>query len=153
MSKERIESDMKQAMKRGDAFLLSTLRLLSASLHNREIEKRGRGMEAKLSDEEIFSVIRSEVKKRLEAAAEFRRGGREDLEEKELAEAKLLQPYLPSELSTNEIRALINEGRTVLGVSSEKEMGKLIGWVMERVRGRASGVEVSRLVREALDTK
>lgn len=150
MLKEKIESELTQALKAGDQLKLSVLRMLSSAIHNREIEQRTKTGQALLSEEAVVAVIRSEAKKRRDAIAEFGRGGRSDLVERESAELRILESYLPVELSGDELRSIIAEGIEAVGVSSGKEFGTLMAWVMARVRGRASGERVAELVREAL---
>ncbi len=151
MLKERIESELKQAMKRGDALKLSVLRMLSSAVHNREIEKRtrsGSGAPAELAEDEIIQVIRSELKKRGDAQAAYAAAGRPERAEREGAEAKLLEPFLPPERSDAELAEVIGEGFQTLGVTSAKDFGTLMGWVMARVKGQASGERVRSLIQE-----
>ncbi len=166
MLKETIESELKQALKAGEQLKLSVLRMLSAAIHNREIDKRSKiprppavaGIPAEglgtgtseLTDAEVVAVIRQEAKKRRDAIAEFGRGGRNDLVAQESAEFEILESYLPPELSDAELSLLIAEGMQTIGVSSEKEFGKLMGWVMGRVEGRASGERVAALIRRTI---
>lgn len=153
MLKERIESELKQAMKSGDALRLSVLRMLSAAAHNREIEKRSRtsaSSPVELTEDETIAVIRSELKKRREAAGAYAQAGRRDAASQEASEAKLLEAFLPQELSDTELAGIIEQGRTDLGVTSAKDFGTLMGWVMARVRNRASGDRVRALIQERL---
>ena len=151
MLKERIESELKQAMKSGDALKLSVLRMLSAAVHNREIEKRtrsGSGAPAELVEDEIIPVIRSELKKRRDAETAYVAGGRPESAEREGAEAKLLESFLPPERSDAELVGIIDQGSQALGVSAAKDFGTLMGWVMARVKGQASGERVRALIQE-----
>lgn len=154
MLRERIESEMKQAMRLKDDLNLSVLRLLSSAVHNKEIEKRarlGEGKDAALAEDEIAAVIRSEMKKRKDAAEAYQKGGRPDAARREEAEADFLKSFLPPELSDAEIFGIIDDGVQTLGIPSEKEFGKLIGWVMARVKGQASGDRVSGMIRKRLN--
>lgn len=153
MLHERIESEMKQALRLQDDFKLSVLRLLSTAIHNKEIEKRTRLGEAKdvaLVEDEVVTVVRSELKKRKDAAAAYTKGGRADAAGREQAEADFLLSFLPPELSDAELSGIIDDGVQALGVPSEKEFGKLIGWVMARVKGRVSGDRVGEAIRKRL---
>ena len=142
---ERIRADQKGAMKAGDRIRLSTLRLLANDLHNRKIEL-GRD----LSDDEAIEVLGRALKKRREAEEEYRKAGRQDRSDAEAAEAQVIQQYLPEALETAALDALIEEAITATGASSAKEMGRVMGYLMPRVKGRAEGGEVSRRVRERL---
>ncbi|MFN2421523.1 MAG: GatB/YqeY domain-containing protein [Gemmatimonadota bacterium] len=142
---ERIRADQKEAMKAGDRIRLSTLRLLANDLHNRKIEL-GRD----LSDDQAIEVLGRALKKRREAEEEYRKAGRQDRSDAEAAEAQVIQQYLPEALETAALDALIEEAITATGASSAKEMGRVMGYLMPRVKGRAEGGEVSRRVRERL---
>lgn len=153
MLKERIESELKQALKSGDQLKLSVLRMLSTSLHNREIEKRTRsgvGAPVELSEEEFIQVVRAELKKRRDAEAAYAAAGRPDAAERESAEAELLEAFLPPERSDAELAEVIDQGFQALGVTSAKDFGKLMGWVMARVKGQASGERVRALIQKRL---
>jgi hypothetical protein len=142
---ERIRADQKEAMKARDRIRLSTLRLLANDLHNRKIEL-GRD----LNDDEAIEVLGRALKKRREAEEEYRKAGRQDRSDAEAAEAQVIQQYLPEALETAALDALIEEAITATGASSAKEMGRVMGYLMPRVKGRAEGGEVSRRVRERL---
>ena len=152
MSKDVIEAELKAAMRGGDALRLSVFRMLSAALHNREIEKRTRSGEARdapLTDEEVMQVVRAEVKKRRDAIEAYERGSRPEAAAKERAEADILSSLLPRELGDEELAAIAAEGKAALGAAAQ-DFGKLVGWVMQRVHGRASGERVSAIVRRTL---
>lgn len=141
----RLDEDLKAALRAGDALRLWTIRLARAALKNAEIERR-----QPLTEEEIETVLQSEVKRRREAIEAFQRGGRDELAQKESLEMAVLLQYLPSPLSEEEIRRLIGEAVTETGASSPREMGRVMAVLMPRTRGRADGALVGRLVREAL---
>lgn len=153
MRRDVIEAELKAAMRGGDALRLSVFRMLSAAIHNREIEKRTRSGEAKdtpLTDEEVAQVVRAELKKRRDAFDAYERGGRPAAAAQERAEAEMLSSLLPQELSDEEIAAIAAEGKAALGVATLQDFGKLMGWVMQRANGRASGERVSAIVKRAL---
>ncbi len=153
MSKDVIEAELKAAMRGGDALRLSVFRMLSAALHNREIEKRTRSGEARdapLTDEEVMQVVRAEMKKRRDAIEAYERGSRPEAAAKERAEADILSSLLPRELGDEELAAIAAEGKAALGAAVPQDFGKLVGWVMQRVHGRASGERVSAIVRRTL---
>lgn len=143
--KEELSTDMKDAMRAGDKLRLSTIRFLLSELKNAEIAK---GEE--LSDEEAVEVVQRQIKRRRESIEQYKKGGREDLAEKELAEAAILEEYLPEQLTDEEIIAVIKEAISQTGASSKKEMGKVMGAVMPKVKGKADGARVSRLASELL---
>lgn len=153
MLKVRVESELKAALKSGDSLRLSVLRMLSAAMHNKEIEKRTRSevaADAALSDEEISGVVRAEMKKRRDAAEAYRAGGRAEAAAKEDTEAEILSSFLPPELSDAELERIVEEGAKMVGVTSAQEFGKLMGWVMGRVKGQASGERVRSAVERKL---
>lgn len=153
MLKEKIKNDLSKALKEGDQIALSTLRLILASISNKEIEKKFKEKivgEADLTDEEIISVISSEAKRRREAALEFEKAGRKELAEKEAAELKVILAYLPEQLSEEKVRGIAEEAVKKTGASSLKDMGKVMAELAPKVKGRADGSEVSRIVKELL---
>ncbi len=141
---------MKDAMRAKNELRLSVLRMLLSTIHNREIEKRAKGGEEKLTDEEVVAAIRSEAKKRKDAIAEFEKGGRHDLVDKEASELKILEGYLPQELSDEEIEKIVKEVMAGFGEITQKDFGRIMGEAMKRVRGRADGDRVSAAVRRFL---
>lgn len=149
------------AFKTKDEARLSTLRLLLAAIKNKEVEKRTKlskteksvkklEEQSKLTDEEIISVISSEVKKRKEASEQYKQGGREELAEKEEAEIKILSVYLPEQMGEEEVRKIVAETIKEMGISDIKEMGKLMAVLMPKIKGKADGNLVSRIVKEEL---
>jgi uncharacterized protein len=137
---EQLRSDVAQAMKGGDRDRVGALRLVLSELQ--KAAKEG-------GDDEV-TVLRRERKRRLEAASQFRDGGRPDLADREEAEAELIAGYLPAELSDEELAALVHEAVTESGAGSPKDMGMVMKTVMPKVGGRADGKRVSAKVREAL---
>ncbi len=141
----RLQADLKAALKAGEKERVGTLRLLLSDLRNKEIEK-GRA----LGEEEELALVASGVKLRQEAIAQFQHAGRADLVEKESAELETLRGYLPAQLSSPELDALLEQALAETGAAGPREMGKVMAWLMPRVRGRADGAEVSRRVKEKL---
>ncbi len=133
-------------MKGGDREKSSLLRFILAQLHNREIEKKGRGEEPKLTDEETVDVLRREVKKRKEAMDLFGRGGREDLREKEEKEAKLIEEYLPAQMSGEQI-AVVVDGLKKSGLG---DFTSLMRETMKKLKGQADGKLVGEIVKDRL---
>jgi uncharacterized protein len=153
MLKQRIKDDLNSAVKQNNEVGRSTLRLLLAAIANKEIDKKykekleGNGV---LTDEEIVSVISSEAKKRKEAAIEFEKGNRKELAEKELTEYKFLQTYLPEQFSEDEIKKIVKEAIKKTRVCTLKDIGRLMAEIMPKVKGKADGTIVSKIVKESL---
>jgi uncharacterized protein YqeY len=143
--KARIGEDQKAALRAGDRLRVSVLRLLSALIKNREVEKRG-----PLTDPEVLQAIGTSCKQRLESIEQYRRGGRPDLADKEAAELAILESYLPSPLTSEELQAMVREAIQEIQATSIKEMGRVMALLMPRVTGRADGKVVNTLVRQAL---
>ncbi|HEY8346626.1 MAG TPA: GatB/YqeY domain-containing protein [Symbiobacteriaceae bacterium] len=144
---QRLMDDMKAAMKAGPAgkVRLETIRMLRAAIKNAEIAKR-----APLTEEEILDVIAKQVKQIKDSLAEFERGGRPDLVAKAQAELEILSGYLPEQLSEEEIRDLARQVIAEVGAQDLRDMGKVMGPMMARTKGRADGKLVNRIVRELL---
>lgn len=142
---DKIHQDLKEAQLARDEIKTSTLRMLLSEVKNAEIAK---GTE--LSGEDLMSVIAREAKKRKEAAVGFRQGGREESALKEESELKILEIYLPTQLSNEELTKIVEEAINELGASSITDMGKVIGVVMGKVKGQADGGSVSAIVKEKL---
>ena len=127
---------------------LSVLRMANAALKNRSIEKRGKGLEETLTEEEVIAVMRSEVKKRRDAIVEYEKGNRPELAQKEKEEMVILEQYLPVEMSDEEIEKIVKEVVTGIGDITPKGFGKVMGEAMKRVKGTASGDRVSVAVKK-----
>ncbi|OGO57930.1 MAG: hypothetical protein A2Z32_12950 [Chloroflexi bacterium RBG_16_69_14] len=142
---DRVQTDIAAAMRAGDGLRRDVLRMVSSAAYN--VEKRqGRP----LTDDEYLAVLSREVKTRRESVEAFRAGGREDLVAKEETEIAIIGEYLPAALSEDEIAALVREGIAATGASSARDMGKVMGWLAPRTRGRADGKRLSELVVQAL---
>ena len=142
---DRIQTDIATAMRGGDTLRRDVLRMTVSAAYNVE-KKQGRP----LTDDEYLAVLSREVKTRQESVEAFRAGGREDLASKEEAEIGVLREYLPAPLTEAEINALITEAVASTGASSARDMGKVMGWLAPRTRGRADGKHVSELVAKTL---
>lgn len=143
----KLREDLKQAQLARDEVKVSTLRLLLSELTYAKVAK---GTDI-LSDEDIISAIQKEAKKRKESIESFKKGGREDLASKEEAELKILQTYLPEQISDEELTSLVQESINDIGASSMADMGKVIGAVMAKVGQKAEGSRVSAVVRAKLE--
>jgi uncharacterized protein YqeY len=142
---EQFQTDLRQAMKSGDKIRLATLRLLTAAIKNRQIDKGGA-----LDDVEALDVIRLATKQRREAIALARQYGRADIAQQEEQELAILEAYLPEQLSTDDLIQRIDAVIQELGATSDKDLGRVMRVVMPAVKGRADGATVNRLVRERL---
>lgn len=143
--KERLAAEIKESLKAGRKVRLSALRLLAASIKNREVE-----LLHPLSDEEVREVAVREVKRRNEAIEAYEKAGREDLVAREREEREVLQPYAPEQLSEEEVDSLIEEAIAATGAVSPQEMGKVMGFVMGRAKGKVDGAAVQARVRTRL---
>lgn len=146
MLEEKILSDYKEAMKSQDKVKSSTLSFLRAELINVAIAKKKNA----LDDNEVITVIKKQVKQHQDSIEQFKKGSREDLVTKEEAELGILKGYLPPQLSDEEIKQLIEEAVTTLGLSGMKDMGKVMKEVSLKVGQSADSKVVSDLVRERL---
>lgn len=144
--KEKLLEDLKGAMRSREELRMSVIRMVRAAVVNAEKERR-----RELSDEEVLEVIWREIKRRMEAASEYEKGGRTDLAEKERKEAEILRSYLPEQLSEEEIRDLARRAIEEVGAVGRRDMGKVMGNIMPQVRGRAEGSVVSEVVRKLLE--
>lgn len=162
MLKEQLQKEMVEALKAGDQLKRLVLGSLMTAVKNKELAKRGqigkitndqRELEQKsqLGTNEILEVIATEVKKRKDSIEQFNAGGRKDLADKEKAEMEILIAYLPEQLSEEEVK---NEVQRVIeelgGVIGPKEMGKVIGAAMGKLKGRADGTLISKMAKELL---
>jgi len=147
MLKKSLLADFKVAMKSGDAFALGILRMVMSAMSNRSIEKRGKGLPEALTDKEIMEVLTKESKKRLDAAALYVDGGREDLAEGERKEAAFIAKYLPAQMNADEIAA---EVARVIASAPSKEFGAVMKEAMARLKGRADGKLVGDAIRAQL---
>jgi len=147
--KKRVRADLTTAMKSRDELRASTLRMVLAAVTTAEVS----GKQAReLSDDEVTDVIVSETKKRREASAAFEVAGRDELADKERAEARILAEYLPEQLSADGIRRIVSEAIQGAGVAEQglRAMGRVMGAVQPHVRGRADGAAVAAEVRRQL---
>lgn len=143
--RDRLETDLKAALRAGDTIARDTIRFTLAALKNAEIEKGG-----PLTPAEELALLQREAKRRMESIEQFRAGNRQDLVEREEAQLAVLRRYLPAPLSDEELATLVADVIAETGAQGIKDMGKVMPVVMERVAGRADGRRVSAVVREAL---
>lgn len=161
MLKQQLQKDLTDSLKSGDQLKRLVLGMLMTSIKNRELTKRQQlsksvadttelEKQSQLTDEEVVEVVASEVKKRRESVEQFKAGGRDELAQKEKSEMDILLSYLPEQLGENEIRSAVQKTIAEVGATGVKDMGKVIGAVMAKLKGRADGGTVSRLAKELL---
>jgi uncharacterized protein YqeY len=143
---QRLDGDLKAAMKSSDSLKTSVLRMVKAAIKNKQVEKR-----KDLSDEEIISVLSTLTKQRRESIDLFSKGGREDLAEKERQELAMLQLYLPGQLSPEDLDKIIIEAINESSAEGVKDIGKVMRLIMPRVQGAADGKVVNQRVKELLE--
>jgi uncharacterized protein YqeY len=143
--RDRLQSEVTAAMRSGEALRRDVLRMALNAAYN--TEKRA---QKPLTDDELIAVLTREVKTRRESVEAFSRGGRQDLAAKEQAEIAILQEFLPQALSEDELGALVAEAVRATDAASARDLGKVMGWLSPRTRGRADGRHVSELVAQRL---
>ena len=144
-----IAHDLTQAMKERTEPKLSTLRMLKAELQKLQADK---GRNAEITDDDVYTVIKRLIKQRKDAAEQYTAGGANDRAESELAEIKILEPYLPKQLSDEKIDELVAEAAKEINASSPKDMGKLMKAVMTKAKGQADGSRVKERVNKFLNS-
>ncbi len=143
--KAKIQEDMKDAMRSQDKERLATIRLIMAAIKQREVDER-----ITLTDDQVLSVLDKMLKQRRESITQYQAGNRPDLVEKENAEIRVIQAYLPAQLSAAEIQSLIETAIQETGAASAKDMGKVMGVLKPKLQGRADVGLVSNQVKERL---
>jgi uncharacterized protein len=143
--KARIEEELKDAMRKRETVTLSVLRMLLAAIKNKEVEKKG-----SLSEEEFFGIIKTSVKQHNESIESFKKGKRLDLAEKEEKELAILRGYLPAPLSEEELLREIDEAVQSLEAKNQRDMGKVVKYILGRFPGRVDGKILSQMVLKRL---
>ena len=147
--KERIDQDLKEAMKSGDKNRLNTIRSIRAALLEKEVSIRVGG-KAELSDEQEFEVVMNLAKKRKDSIQQYQDAGRKDLAETEQAELAVITTYLPAQMPDEEIEASVRDIIAQVGATSMKDIGKVMGAAMKKLKGKADGGKVQEMVKSAL---
>ena len=159
---ETIKADIKTAMLAKNAERVATLRMLAAAASNKQTEKRAKIAKAgetseeklielsKLTDEEMLEVISSEAKKRKDAIGQFEQGGRPELAEGEKKELQILTEYLPAQMGEDELKKIVEAAVKELNASGLRDMGKVMGAVMPKVKGKADGEMVKKIAQQIL---
>ena len=145
MLKENLEKDLIEAMKQHDDEKTSVLRMIKSALQNKEIEKK-----QELEDTDVLTLIQSQIKSRRDSIEMYKKGERNDLAEKEQKEIDLLTPYLPEQMSEDDVRTEVKNAITQTGASQISDMGKVMGMVMAKLKGKADGSMISKIVKEEL---
>lgn len=148
MLKQQLRDELKQAMIARDELKLSVLRMLLSAITYYEINKGGAGYEA--TDEDVLTVIQTQVKQRKDSISQFENAGRQELAEKEKKELALLSVYMPAQMSEEEVRGVVKDAISEAGATSPADMGKVMSLLMPKVKGKADGGMVSRIVKEEL---
>jgi uncharacterized protein YqeY len=146
--KEQLDADLKTAMRDKDALKLSVVRMLKSAVKYREIE-----IMKPLDDAGVLAVIGSEIKRRRDSVDQYRAGNRQDLADKEEAEIRILQGYLPQQLTEDELRAKVDAAIASVGAKGPKDMGAVMKALQPDVQGRAEGKTVSEMVKARLAGK
>lgn len=142
---DRLAEDMKQAMKDRDKVKLSVIRMVRSSLQNEAIKRK-----KQLSDEDELTVLTREVKQRKDSLQEFKNAGRDDLAQGVNQELSILETYLPKQLTEDELEQTIIDTIAEIGATSKRDLGKVMGAVMPKVKGKADGNMVNKLVQKHL---
>jgi uncharacterized protein len=145
--RQRLEADMKSAMKSGDAFGRDTVRFILSALKNEEIDKR-----RELTDEEGIALLYRQAKRMAESLEQYQSANREDLAQREAAQIEIVKRYLPAELLDDELAALAREVVRETGATSARDLGRVMPLLIERAGGRADGKRLSTAARAALSS-
>ncbi len=148
MNKTQLKEELKQSMLAKDSEKTSTLRMVISALGYYEIEKGGAGYEA--TEEDIEAILQKQAKQRRDSIEQFKAGNRPELAEKETKELELIEAYLPKQMDEEEVKQLVDEAIKQTGATTQSDMGKVMGALMPKVKGKADGGLVSRLVKEKL---
>ncbi|NER28441.1 MAG: GatB/YqeY domain-containing protein [Symploca sp. SIO1C4] len=149
--KDRISEDIKAAMKAKDKLRLETVRSIKKALLEKEVSLRPSGQES-LSEAQEIELLAQQAKQRRDSIEQYRQAGRDDLAQQEAQELAIIEEYLPQQLSDEEVNAIIDEIITQTGAASAKDMGKVMGQAMQRLKGRAEGKKIQALVKEKLNS-
>lgn len=138
-------TDMKNAMKAKDKETVGTIRMLTAAIKQVEVDER-----RELSDSDVLSIVTKMIKQRKDAAEQFAQADRQDLQQKELAEIVIIEKYLPEQMSTEEVTAVVQAIIAETGAAGMQDMGKVMGLTKAKVAGKADMGQVSQIVKAAL---
>jgi uncharacterized protein YqeY len=145
MLKQRLQEDMKAAMKGGEKRRLGVIRLINAAIKQREVDER-----IELDDTQVLAVLDKMLKQRRDSLSQYEAAGRQDLADQESYEIEVCQGYMPAAMSEAEIAAVIADALETTGAASMKDMGRVMGLVRPKVQGRADMAQVSALIKQRL---
>ena len=148
--RSRITDALKSAMKNKDAARLSTLRLINAAIKDKDIDLRGKGDDAVVTDADVLAILGKMVKQRQESAKVYEEGGRLELAEKELAEVVVIEDFLPKQLSEAETEAAVKAAISEVGAGSIRDMGKVMGVLKGKFTGQMDFGKVGPMVKDLL---
>ncbi|MSU54890.1 MAG: GatB/YqeY domain-containing protein [Candidatus Staskawiczbacteria bacterium] len=150
--KQQLQANTIEAMKQKNQELVDVLRMTTSAIQLKEKEQSYKTKEAQkdLEDDQVISVLSSEIKKRKDAIALYEQGGRPELADKEKSEIAMLQAYLPEQLSQDELKKLITGSIAKTGATEVKDMGKIMADIMPQVKGKADNSEISKIIKELL---
>ena len=145
--KEQISKDIKSALKAGDSFTAGVLRMVVAALQNKSIEKRGKGEEEELTQEEILEILAREAKKRKEAIELYKQGDRQELADNEEKELAIIEKYLPQQMSKEEVVEIV---LAIIEKNKPENFGEAMKLVMAELKGKADGKMVAEVIKDQL---
>ncbi len=145
MLKQRIQDDVKTAMKAKDKPRLGTLRLITSAIKQREVDER-----IELDDTQVLAILEKMIKQRRDSITQFEKAGRTELAEQELSEINIIQEYMPAGLGEDEILSIIEEAIAATGATTMRDMGKVMGQLKPKMQGRADMGQVSALIKQKL---
>src|SRR3990167_5120269 len=148
MTKQNLQEELKQSMLAKDELRTSVLRLLLSAINYYEIQKGGAGYEA--SEEDVLAVTQKEAKQRRDSIAEFEKAGRQELVDKETSELKILEAFLPEQMSEDEVSSIVEQTISETGAASMADMGKVMGALGGKLKGKADMGVVSEIVKSKL---
>lgn len=145
MLKQRIQDDVKTAMKAKDKARLATLRLITAAIKQREVDER-----IELDDIQVLAILEKMIKQRRDSITQYEQAGRSELAAQELSEITIIQEYMPEGLSEDEVTAMVDQAIADTGANSMRDMGKVMGQLKPQLQGRADMGQVSALIKQKL---
>lgn len=148
MQKQKLQEALKQSMLAKDILKTSVLRLLLSAINYYEIQKGGAGYSA--TDEDVLAVIQKEAKQRKDSIEQFSAAGRQELADKETKELEMLQKYLPAQMAEDEISEIVKQTIREIGATTIADIGKVMGALIPKTKGKADGSLVSKIVKEKL---
>lgn len=148
MDKQKLQEELKQSMLAKDEVKTSVLRMVLSAINYYEIQKGGAGYEA--NEEDVMSVIQKDAKQHSDSIEQFKNAGRQDLVDKESEELEILKQYMPAQMNEEEIKKLVEGAISQTGAKTIQDMGKVMGALMPKLKGKADGGLVSKIVKEKL---